>query len=124
MLALGQRSPIGPVIQVAMSQETSLIWSQRSLGEQIQELLSGLAVPAGRRPHQPAGVMIDHDRDLPGALADRDLVDPDSPQAREPVATLARLGRDPFEDLTDRPPRDRISCETALFEVCTASHAT
>ena len=65
-----------PLIQSAMSQDTSSSCSQRSLPEQIQELLDRLAVAAGSGPHQPAGVVVDHDGQVPMALSDRDLIDP------------------------------------------------
>ena len=48
------------------------------VAEQIQELLDGLAVPASVRPDQPAGVMVDDDREVPLPLANRDLVEPEA----------------------------------------------
>ena len=74
--------------------------------EQIQELLDRLAVPAGCRPHQPAGVMVDHDSQVLLTLADRDLIEPEPLEVREHVATAFRLGGDALADTSDRPPRD------------------
>ena len=124
MVAFGQRSAIGPVIHEALSQETSLICCAALIAEQIQELLDGLAVPAGAPP-TPAGRCRWSTTTvrylLP--LANRDLVDPEPLQAREHVAPLALLGHHPLADPADRPPRDPHQLAIALLFVFTASHA-
>jgi hypothetical protein len=74
--------------------------------QQIQELLDRFAVAAERRPHQPAGVMVDHDREVFLTLADRDLVEPKLRESREQVAAGLRVGAHALADPPDRPPRD------------------
>lgn len=76
------------------------------MAEQIQERLDGLAVPAGTGPHQPAGVVINHDGEVALPLADRDLIDPDPLQAGEHVARGAGLVADALADPADRSPCD------------------
>jgi len=41
----------------------------------VEERKDGLAVAAGGSPHEPSGVMIDHDREVALAFAMADLVD-------------------------------------------------
>jgi hypothetical protein len=87
-----------------MSQDTSSIRAQRSSPKQVQELLDGLAVTAGRGPDQPAGVVVDDDREVALALADRDLVEPQAPKAGQQVALAAGLITDTSADAADRAP--------------------
>ena len=92
--------------------------------ERVEEREHRLAVAAGGGPHQPPGVMVDDDGQVPLALAVADLVDPDPPQPVKQIDLAHRFGGDPLEDRADRPPRDRINSATADFEQFTASHAT
>jgi hypothetical protein len=48
--------------------------------EGIKEAFQGLLIVAGRGPHQPAGVVVDHHGQVAMALAVGDLVDADAPQ--------------------------------------------
>jgi hypothetical protein len=105
MIAFGHRSDTGRV-HSASSQETSSICSQRSLPSRSRKLLDRLAVPAGVRPHEPAGVMVDDDGQVPLAFADRDLVEPEALEVRVQVALALLLGGDTLADTPDRPPRD------------------
>src|ERR1035437_2224956 len=50
--------------------------------------------------------MVDHDRQVSLAFADRDLVEPEALEVREQVALAGRLGADTLADPPDRPPRD------------------
>ena len=50
--------------------------------------------------------MVDHDREVALALADRDLIDAQALETREQVALRLGLGGDPRADPADRPPRD------------------
>ena len=45
--------------------------------EQIQELLDCCLVAAGTGPHEAAGVVVDHDREVSLPFANRDLIHPD-----------------------------------------------
>ena len=93
--------------------------------EQIQELLDRLAVPAGAGPHQPAGVVVDDDGEVSLPLADRDLIDPDPLEPREQVAGLRSARRSHALQIQPTVRHAiRISCETAVFDACTVSHAT
>ena len=76
------------------------------VAEQIQELLDGLAVPASVRPDQPAGVMVDDDREIPLPFANGDLVEPEPRDTCEQVAAVALLGHHSLADPSDRPPAD------------------
>lgn len=68
-------------------------------------------VATWRGPQQRAGVVIDHhDQVLVTALV-RDLIDPDSPDVREPVMAAVRHAI-------------RINSVTVVFEDWVASHAT
>jgi hypothetical protein len=50
--------------------------------------------------------VIDHHGQVPLALANRDLIDPQALESREQVELGLRLGGDPLADPADRPPRD------------------
>jgi len=68
--------------------------------------------------------MVDHDGQVPLALAVTDLVDPDPPQPVKQIDLALGLAGDPFDDRADGPPRDPLNSATAVFDVLTASHAT
>ena len=55
------------------------------LAEQVEEPGRRGGVAALARPHQPAGVVIDHTQQVTLPLAVADLVDPDPAQALQPV---------------------------------------
>ena len=74
--------------------------------EQIQELFDRLAISAGVRPHQPAGVMVDHDREVSLALANRDLIKPQALKPGEQVALGWASAATRSADPADRSPRD------------------
>ena len=76
------------------------------LAQQIQEPGHGLLVAPAGRPHQSAGVVVDHDREVSLTLANRDLIDADPTQAGEQVAAVLLLGHHPLADPADRSPRD------------------
>ena len=117
--ALGDRAgdPVGHVAGDELDLLAALF------AEQIQELLDRLAVAAGSGPHQPAGVVVDHDGEVSLAFADRDLIDPDPLEPREQVAP--RLASAVTRSQIQPTVRHaiRISCETAVLEVLTVSHA-
>jgi len=74
--------------------------------EEIKELLEGGPVVTGLGPHQPAGVVVDHDHQVLVATPIRDLVDPDPLEPIERIAQLPSFGHDPGGDRTHGPPRD------------------
>ena len=76
------------------------------LAQRVEERQHRLAVLAGCGPHQPAGVMVDHDGEVSLSLAVADLIDPDPPQPVEQIDLAHGLSGDPLEDRADRPPRD------------------
>ena len=76
--------------------------------EPLEEPRERLDVRAGGRPHQPSGVIVDHDREVPLPLAIADLVNPDLTQTGEQIDPAASLVRNPLDDPTDRPPRDPL----------------
>ena len=124
-VAFGQRSADRPGDPVGVVAGHQLDLLAALFAQQIQELLDRLAVPAGVRPHQPAGVVVDHDGEVSLALADRDLIDPDPLESGEQVAAglaprprLARRSSRPSATRSASAPRPR-SCD-----VCTVSHAT
>jgi hypothetical protein len=75
------------------------------VAEGVEEPLQGLLVAAGCGPHQPASVVIDHDRQVAVALLVGDLVYADPAQPSEPVHLRGLLGSDPRADPPDRAPR-------------------
>ena len=77
-----------------------------SLTEGGAERLERLAVPTGRGPDQPAGVVIDHDRDVAVALLVADLINPDPAQPFQRVPGGDAVGDDPRHDRPDRAPGD------------------
>ena len=98
-----------------MSQDTSLICLAALVSEQIEELLGRLAVPAGVRPHQPAGVMVDHDREvsLPLRTAISSIPIRVRPASRSRWACASAATRWQIQP-TDRQAI-RISSETAVL---------
>jgi hypothetical protein len=75
------------------------------VAEGVEEALQGLLVTAGRGPHQPASVVIDHHREVAMALLVGDLVHADPTQPSKPVHPGGLLGGDPRADPPDRAPR-------------------
>jgi hypothetical protein len=56
--------------------------------KRVEEAAQRRGVMPGRRPHQPASIVVDHHRQVPVAHLVGDLVDADPGQPREPVAGL------------------------------------
>jgi hypothetical protein len=79
---------------------------QALLAQEIEELLSRLAVPPRVRPHKFPGVVVDNDCDVSLPLTDRDLVKPDPLKTREQIALSLGFGGDTLAGPVDRPPRD------------------
>ena len=73
--------------------------------KRVEEAAQRRRVVAGRGPHQPAGVVVDHHRQVPVAPLVGDLVDPDPAQPLQPVAGLLGIGRHPGHDPPHRRPR-------------------
>ena len=92
--------------------------------ERVEELKHRATGPGPARPRQRSGVMIDHDDQIPLALAEADLIDPDSPQPVEHVHLDPLLVSHPLKDLTGRSQTTRISSATAVFDVFTVSHTS
>jgi hypothetical protein len=67
--------------------EPDLQGSRRT--ELVEEAGHDRLVAAWGGPHQPAGVVIDHHRQVPVPFAIRDLVDPDPCQPLERIETRA-----------------------------------
>ena len=72
--------------------------------QRIEERQQRLGVSARRRPHQPAGVMIDHTGQISVTLPVRDLIDPDPPQPGQQVLLTALISDNPLHDAGDGPP--------------------
>jgi len=94
------------------------------LCEQIQELLNGLSVPTGRCPDQPSGVVVNHAVRYRWPLRIEISSTPIrvSPEHRSRVASASSLTRWQIQPTVRHAIR--ISCETAVFDACTVSHAT
>jgi hypothetical protein len=74
------------------------------LAERVEEAVQRGLVMAGRGPDQPAGVVVDHHRQVAVPLAVGDLVDADAPQAGQAVHALVGLLRDAGDDPADGAP--------------------
>ena len=83
--ACGARAATTPAIQSAPSAETWVILRGAVGAEGVEERVHGLGVPAGRGPHQLAGVVVDDHHDVLVAALIGDLVDPDPPQPGQRV---------------------------------------
>lgn len=92
------RDPLGRVRADQPDRRTPL------LAEQVEEAAQRGGVVTGRRPHQPAAVMIDDHRQVPLALPVADLVDPDPCQPVQPVDRLLSVGSHPGHDPPHRAP--------------------
>ncbi len=92
--------------------------------EGVEERVQGGLVPAWRGPHQPAGVVVDHDRQIPVPALVGDLVDPDPAQPGEPVGTASTSAQTRVMIAPTVRHATRISSVTAVFEHCVANHAT
>jgi hypothetical protein len=77
----------------------------RALGaERVEEAVQGGLVMAGRGPDQPAGVVVDHHRQVAVALAVGDLVDADAAQPFQAVDVGPGLLGDAGEHPADGAP--------------------
>ena len=74
--------------------------------EEIEELLQGRPVMPGRRPHQPARVVVDDDHQILVTAAIGDLVDPDPHQPIERIPHRPGIDHDPAGDRPHRAPGD------------------
>ena len=74
------------------------------LSEGDKEALQGLLIVAGRGPHQPPGVVVDHHGQVAVAFTVGDLVDADAPQPLQAVDTLPGLLGDASDHPADGPP--------------------
>ena len=119
-IALGDRAadPVGPV----GGDQVNLLAAH--FAERVEELKHRATGPGPARPRQPSGVMIDHDDQIPLALAEADLIDPDPPQPVEHVHLDPLLVSHLLKDLTGRSQTTRISSATAVFDVFTVSHTS
>jgi hypothetical protein len=110
--------------QLALSSEIPSKRSQRSSPRASDERQDGPAIAAGCGPLEAAGVMIDHDRHVPLALA---VADP-----RRSRSAAARPGDRPGGWLRQQPARgsarpssrERASTRATDLDVFTAGHAT
>ena len=97
----GRDHPGDPLGRVGADQPDLLA----SLGtKRVKEATQRRRVVAGRGPHQPASVVVDHHGEVPVAPLVGDLVDPDPAQPGEPVAGLLGIGRHPGHDPPHRRP--------------------
>jgi hypothetical protein len=77
--AVGQSvDPGWPASHRQVSTTASVAQLGALFAEVVEELQYRLGVAALGRPHQPAGIVIHHAREIPLALAVGDLVDPDA----------------------------------------------
>ena len=76
------------------------------LSQVIEEPPDGGLIPAGGRPDEPAGVVVDHHHQVAVALAMRDLVDADAGEALQGIAAAAGLGSHTGHDGPHGPPGD------------------
>jgi hypothetical protein len=74
--------------------------------EGIEERLEGRLRSTVGGPHEASGVMVDDDHEIALAAPVADLVDPDPDETGERVASGPRVGDDPGDDRSDRPPGD------------------
>ncbi len=74
--------------------------------EQVEELVDRGAGASRCCPHQPAGVVVDDDHQVPVSLLVGDLIDPDPPQPGQPVVLGLDVVPDSGDDRPDRAPRD------------------
>jgi hypothetical protein len=74
--------------------------------ELVEEDVQSGVVAARSRPHQTAGVVIDHDDEVAVAALVGDLVDPDPAEPVEPVNSSVDIGVDAGDDRPDGAPRD------------------
>jgi hypothetical protein len=93
------------------------------LAERVEEAVQRGLVMAGRGPDQPAGVVVDHHRQVAVALAVGDLVDADAPQPsrRSTPGSASSATRVRIRPTVRQATRS--SSATAAWEVWTASHA-
>src|SRR5262245_49885879 len=74
--------------------------------QRIEEGAHGRAFAAGMSPHQPAGVVVDHDGQVLVVAFVGDLIDPDPPQAGQRVDAGGGVGPHPRDDDSDCAPSD------------------
>jgi hypothetical protein len=74
--------------------------------EGVEELGQRRPVPTWCRPDEPAGIVIDHHRQVAVPTLVRDLIDPDPAQPSQPIEVGIDVGGDPSDDRPDRAPGD------------------
>ena len=113
----GDRDPVGHVAGHQLDLLAAVV------AQQIQELVDRLLVAAGVRPHQPAGVVVDHDREVSLTFANRDLIHARrlSPENRSRCAWASAATRSQIQPTVRHAIR--ISSDTAVLVVLTVSHA-
>ena len=74
------------------------------LAEGVKEAFQGLLIVAGRGPHQPPGVVVDHHCQVAVAFTVGDLVDADAPQPLQAVDVLPGLLGDASDHPADGAP--------------------
>jgi hypothetical protein len=103
--ASGQRLRTTRPIHSAESADTWVIWAHRSSPSASKNPASAF-VAAGGGPHQPAGVVVDHDHQVLVPALVGDLIDPDPLEPLEPVDAGVDVGHDPGDDVAHRAPPD------------------
>lgn len=121
--AFGQRSATTSAIQTAASALTWVI-SAAILAEGVEEAAQHGLIASRRGPDQLAGIVVDHDGQVPVPALVADLVDADPAQPGEPVHPGHRILRDRVTIAPTVRHATRISFITADFEAATANHAT
>ncbi len=74
--------------------------------EEIEELTHGRTGASRRSPHQPTGVVVDHDHQKLEPALVADLIDPDPPQPGQTVMLGLDVSPDPGDDRPHGAPRD------------------
>lgn len=122
--SIGSGALIRSLLQLALSSEIPSRRSQRSSPRASDERQDGPAIAAGCGRLEAAGVMIDHDRHVPLALAVADPCRSRSAAARPGDRPGGWLRQQPARG-SARPssPRTRVNSATDL-DVFTAGHAT
>ena len=100
--ALGDHGgdPVGGVRAHVCDQLAPLV------AELVEEPSQRRGVAAGGGPHQPAGVVVDHDGQVAMTLLITDLVHAETAQPGEAVGRGQRVVADPAHDRPDGPPGD------------------
>ena len=90
----------------------------------VEKPAQGRRVAPRRGPHQPATVVVDHDRQVAVLALVGDLIDTDPPQIREPVDALSVSAQTREMIAPTVRQAIRINSQIAVFEHATASQAT